>query len=451
VTATYDVVVLGGGPAGAAVATALARRRRTVELFERSDYARPRAGETLGPEVQSLLESLGLGDHGAPLLPFLGVRSAWGGAELVERASIAHPLGEGWHVDRARFDEGLVRCAKNADVSVRLRCGHCKVERATQGFLVRSTAGETVSARFLIDATGRGAPGGASALGEGKWLQFDRLVALLGRMTPPGSQSVDPELLLEAEENGWWYSAPQPDGTLLVAFMTDSDLWPARGRTGLTERWEAALARTAHTRARVGEAKLQGPIDPVRADSGLLLSDRGDHWMAIGDAAMACDPLAGNGVARALLSAIAAAAQVDHALDGQEILPSTVEAAFVEYLDRRARYYGVEHRWSSSLFWARRRPIDWARSPITLAPATMLHWNGARPRPLDLAAVEALLPHRAITDALDLLRTPQSAHEVLQKLRSRAPLGDRRLLVGLQLLVERAPVAICPTLATETA
>jgi flavin-dependent dehydrogenase len=171
--------------------------------------------------------------------------------------------------------------------------------------------------------------------------------------------------------------------------------------------------------------------------------------MAIGDAAMACDPLAGNGVARALRSAIAAAAELDRALDGQKFVPSTVAGAFAEYLDRRSRYYWVENRWSSSLFWVRRQPPDWAYSPLTLAPTTTLHWDGARSSPLDLAAVEALLPHRVIAEVLELLRTPRPAHEAMQKLRNGAPLGDRRLLVALQLLVERTGVAIDHALAAE--
>jgi hypothetical protein len=45
------------------------------------------------------------------------------------------------------------------------------------------------------------------------------------------------------------------------------------------------------------------------------------------------------------------------------------------------------------------------------------------------------LPPRAIRAALELLRAPQPAHVVLARLRLEAPLGDRRLLVGLEELV----------------
>jgi flavin-dependent dehydrogenase len=272
-------------------------------------------------------------------------------------------------------------------------------------------------------------------------MQFDRLVALVGRMCLSEPLVAEPELLLEAEENGWWYSAPQPDGTLLVAFTTDSDLAPARGRAGLTERWEAALARTTHTRARVGSAQLLGPIRPVRADSGLLLPDRGAQWRAVGDAAMACDPLAGNGVARALRTAIAAAEEIERQLDGEGPSVSGVPAAFAEYLDQRARYYRVEGRWPSAPFWVRRRPPDWTQAALSLEPTTKLSWDGKQPHLADLASVESLLPYRAITEVLKMLRTPRPASDVLLRLRDLAPIGDRRLLVALQLLAEQAQFA----------
>jgi flavin-dependent dehydrogenase len=437
VSGRFDVVVLGGGPAGAAAATALRRLHRTVALFEPSSFDRLRAGETLGAEVQTLLTALGLNRTGAPAsVPFRAVRSAWGAPDLVERSLITHPLGDGWHVDRARFDEYVVHEAAAAGVSVRLQCGRCEVKRTSDGFAVSPATGEGAVGRWLVDASGRGAPV-STALGESRWMQFDRLVGLPGRMALPAGRTADPELLLEADEHGWWYSAPQPDGTLLVALMTDADLPVARGQTGLTERWSAALANTVHTRDRAAGATLTAPVHAVRADSGLLLPDHGRGWHAVGDAAMSRDPLAGNGVAHALRSAIAAA-QIDRTLDGDEspVLNSAVR--FSEYLDQRARYYLAETRWPSALFWIRRRPPDWARAAITLDPEAMLRWDGAERRAEDLAVVESLLPRRAITEVLEALRTPAPAHNALQILRSHAPLGDRRLLVALQSLVERA-------------
>ncbi len=57
---TYDVVVVGGGPAGAAVATLLQRDGHRCLLFEHSRFPRYHIGESLIPHTYGVLERLGL-------------------------------------------------------------------------------------------------------------------------------------------------------------------------------------------------------------------------------------------------------------------------------------------------------------------------------------------------------------------------------------------------------
>ena len=440
--AAVDVAILGGGPAGLAAAAALARSGRNAVVFERAGYHAARAGETFGGEVRPLLEQIGAWDAFAALgqVPFRGVRSAWGGAELSERSAIVKPLGEGFHVERARFDELLAGCAARAGAVVHRDAGVCSVARSKEGFRVAAKNGAEVSARFLIDASGRGASATARAIRERRWLSFDRLVAIVARL--PARDSVGPELLLESAEEGWWYAVPQPDGTLLTALLTDADLVAAGPRTTLGARFRAALARTVHIAALAGDAMPLSPPRLVRADSGLLLPDRGARWRAIGDAAFACDPLGGDGVARALRSGLLAASEIGASLDGGAAGEGTgTIARFESYLDRRASYYSGEARWPDALFWVRRRVAGWATAPLVLDPLQRLGWDGA---PLERHAAppaEAHLPRSAIAAALDRLREARPAHEALAALREAAPIGDRRLLVGLQLLVAQGCVA----------
>ena len=121
--------------------------------------------------------------------------------------------------------------------------------------------------------------------------------------------------------------------------------------------------------------------------------------------------------------------------------PATVGAPFLTLLERRARYYAVELRFADARFWMRRHGIDWEGAPITLDPRWILRWHGVEPDPAAIAPVEKLLPPRAIRSLLDRLRRPAPPHEALGALRDAAPLGDRRVLVGLQMLVEGGFVA----------
>ncbi len=441
------MVVIGGGPAGIATAIALARLGRSVVVLERSRYERPRAGETFGAELGPLLQALGAWDDFDALasIPLCDVQSAWGGPALVTHASLFRPFGDGWHVERASFDHMLARCATRAGVEVELGTGACTVERPGRDWRVTPVVGPLVTARFLVDASGRGAPATIDHVPPRRWLRADRQLAVVGKLRASPTP-LEPVLLVEAVEDGWWYSAPQPDGELLAVLITDADLYPTRGRSARAAHFREHLARAHHTAARAVGATLSAPPWIGRCDSGLLLPDRGPGWRAVGDAAMACDPLAGDGVYRAVRDGLAAAPEIDRALADPDaaIDAATLPERFRAYLEIRGRYYEREARWPDAPFWARRRPLDVAAVAVVLDLRAVLRWDGTPLARERLAPVEALIPFYALRLVLSRLREPTPAHEALALLRDEAPVGDRRLLVGLQLLVSLGCVAIEP-------
>jgi flavin-dependent dehydrogenase len=284
-----DVLVIGGGPAGTAAALATASSGATAAVVERTAYGAARVGETLPPAAAPLLRRLGVweafvrdGHRPSP-----GIVSVWGDEEPYENDFIFSPYGNGWHLDRRRFDAGLAAAAEVRGVTVHrnarvLACspdpsGAWRAEVQSRGQL------SCLRARFLIDATGRSS-----------WLPrrlgarrrpCDRLIGVIG-VFDVAVEERDPRLLLEAAEFGWWYSAPLPDDRMAVAYMTDFDLLPKAPRN-LDGFWAAQLGQTTHTRQRLAGAAAGNALRIVAADSYRMDRVAGENWLAVGDAAMA--------------------------------------------------------------------------------------------------------------------------------------------------------------------
>jgi flavin-dependent dehydrogenase len=151
-----DVVVVGGGRAGAAAAIWAALAGLRVKLYEQSAFPRHRPGETLHPGVGSILRQLGVENevNAASMVRHLGHRVIWGGSHRsVQYGADEHGAWRGYQILRERLDSILITRAVELGVEV---SQPCTVERAIleDGRFVGVAATETVRAAFVIDAGG---------------------------------------------------------------------------------------------------------------------------------------------------------------------------------------------------------------------------------------------------------------------------------------------------------
>jgi flavin-dependent dehydrogenase len=357
-----DVAVLGGGPAGAAIALEFLNRGYSTAVIERSNYGGARIGETLPPAIQTVLADLGIWDRflAEKHSPSFGIRSAWGGDELRENDFIFSPYGSGWHIDRARFDAMLARCAEEAGAAVYrdARLASCESQECETWKLEIAHADQSHSfiAKFLIDATGRASY--AARKQGARRLSWDRLIGVVCFFSLTSQQSlIDSSTLIEAVEDGWWYSAGLPGSGLVLAFMTDADLY-ARALNKARNYWSQQLAITKHTRLRVENFRQTSGPHIVPANSSRLDRATNGSWLAIGDAAIAFDPLSGQGVFKALQSASRAAESIDRHWKGDASAliqyALSVEQDFDRYLLKRRVFYAREQRWPRASFWQSR-------------------------------------------------------------------------------------------------
>jgi flavin-dependent dehydrogenase len=282
-----------------------------VDSFEEGEL---HVGETLAPATREPLARLGLWERFAAAghRPAHAIRSAWGSAEAIDQDFILNPYGSGWHVDRRAFDRMLVDAA--AEAGARLVTGTIVRAWRRGETWALDAGGIALQAAHVVDATGRAAHF-ARRFGARR-VALDRLVGVVASVPPERSTSAhDGVTLLEAVAQGWWYSARTPDDRLLLAYMTDADLWArdARHAGALAAKLESAPLTRERVRGTPG-----APARVVSAVSAELRPASADGWFAAGDAAMAVDPLSGNGVCHALRSGMSAADAILGRRDGDD-------------------------------------------------------------------------------------------------------------------------------------
>lgn len=356
-----DVVVVGSGPAGSAAAIMLSSAGLRVALLGRKKTGNP-VGESLSPGALGLLAQLGLretflaGGH----RPCHANASVWGSPKITWHDFLSDPRGSGFHIDRRRFDHMVEQRAKEAGAVCFTSETPRHLQRKGNHWWVEAAADQPpLAGPYLVDASGR-ASSVARTQGATRVSAWNQVALVAFGQCAQASE--EQFTLIEAVSEGFWYSAPLPEGGMAVGFYTDASLHEPR-LASTPEGLDKLLHGTHHTRRRLQEHGVSFRSAPRFVDAGSARLDKpyGDGWLAVGDAALTYDPISAHGLTVALRSGIDAAKGLCAQLGGNSAgLASYAERlahAFEQYRREALHVYRAEQRWPDALYWKRRHAL----------------------------------------------------------------------------------------------
>lgn len=348
----YDVVVVGGGPAGAVTAWALAKRGVRVAVLERARFPREKVcGDFIEPRGLRLLESIGCLealDASSPLpithvAMFLQSECAYRGRIPFYGGRSALPP-HGYIVPRHELDTHLLECARRAGASVYENCAATGLARAGRYTRVSARRGkEAASVRALLVV---GADGTHSLVARSVGLLRDdpRYVAVSQRAYVEGVSVGKGEAAFFFDSDlfpgyGWMFPMSGGRANIGIGILAE-----ARSRHGISvpRLFQAFVEklRSQHpgcagihvaSKPLGGIVKTYGSAGPNHFDGGVL----------VGDAGCFVDPVTGEGITPAMESALIASAVLAEAVEqgrSDARVLSRFEDEFRRYFDPAMRY-----------------------------------------------------------------------------------------------------------------
>ena len=348
----YDVVVIGGGPAGSTTSTILAQHGLRVGLFERERFPRFHIGESLIPETYWVLKRLNMlpkmqRSHFVKKYSVQFVNASGKlSAPFYFWDNKPHECSQTWQVVRSEFDQMMLDNAREHGVQAFDGVHVLEVlfegDRASGVRIQDSEGRREIRAQVVVDASGQAAllqnrfklrlwdP----ILNKGAiWTYWE------GAYRDTGRDEGATMVLQTTSRNGWFWYIPLHNDVVSVGVVAPFD-YLFKGRNGHEQTYQEEVDRCPAVRTRVSSGRRLTGYFATRDYSYRAREVAGHGWVLVGDAFGFLDPLYSSGVLLALRSGEMAADAIAEGLKHGDVSARQLGkwgSTFNEGIDRMRR------------------------------------------------------------------------------------------------------------------
>lgn len=350
-----DVIIAGRGIA--AMVLSLLLKQKNIPHVVLGRQGRPKdfaLAETLPPSALPLLKTMGLLPlfENTAIQKTYGYHSMWGTNKVTDTNFFFHrPYQYGLKIDKQAILSALSTQQKDhihtySDILV--------INNSADGIeltLKQENKTETIQGKILIDATGRNrvileklnVPS----------LHFDNMMAFSCHIPLQKHPAIKHPVFIESFEQGWGIVSILNETQSVFSLFTNK-VNPGWQEFRKYENWSKILANTTLLK------DFALPYDAINAKGCLSNSSKaqtitGHNWLAIGDAALAFDPLSSHGITNSLYTTQTAASCIEKHLnkntEAMHEYAQNLNEIFDQYLKTKNLLYTNERRWPKSPFW----------------------------------------------------------------------------------------------------
>lgn len=323
---TYDVAIIGGGPAGSTAATLLAKAGRRVVVLEREKFPRFHIGESLLPFSTRTFDRLGVREKlDRTFMPKFGgeIVTACGtkGSKFYFRDGYKSTRDRAYQVTRSEFDKLLLDHSRENGAEVREETEVKQIDFQSDCVKldIQAVSGEPeqIVAKYLLDCSGRQTMLGSVFKLKKTYDHLQKFSVFAHYENVDREEGIDGTLIRMVRGlDRWFWMIPLTPTRMSIGVVMDTSTFRAMKMSP-----EAALDQCIGEQpmmlARMQRAERVSPVYSAGDYSYRNEKISGDRWLLVGDAAGFIDPVFSSGVFLAIMSAEAAADTLDATLSNE--------------------------------------------------------------------------------------------------------------------------------------